>query len=85
MALATRPSARNDGREFVSTPRYFNRTPFVFGKTSFDALCSDLDAFRISEAVSASAAVPLAFAHQCCRPLRAGTPPRSSLAGARAK
>jgi NTE family protein len=49
-------------RVWINASDIFNRTPFVFGKTSFDALCSDLSAFRISEAVSASAAVPLAFA-----------------------
>ncbi|MGC1558607.1 MAG: patatin-like phospholipase family protein [Bradyrhizobium sp.] len=49
-------------RVWINASDIFNRTPFVFGKTSFDALCSDLNAFRISEAVSASAAVPLAFA-----------------------
>jgi NTE family protein len=32
------------------------------GRTSFDALCSDIRSYRIAEAVAASAAVPLAFA-----------------------
>ncbi len=34
----------------------------MFGKTAFDAMCSDLLSYKISEAVAASAAVPLAFA-----------------------
>ena len=34
----------------------------MFGKTAFDALCSDIRSYRIAEAVAASAAVPLAFA-----------------------
>lgn len=49
-------------RVWINASDIYNRTPFVFGKTAFDALCSDIRPYRIAEAVSASAAVPLAFA-----------------------
>jgi len=49
-------------RVWINASDIYNRTPFVFGKTSFDALCSDIRAYRVAEAVAASAAVPLAFA-----------------------
>lgn len=49
-------------RVWINASDIYNRTPFVFGKTSFDALCSDIRSYRVSEAVAASAAVPLAFA-----------------------
>lgn len=49
-------------RVWINAADIYNRTPFVFGKTTFDALCSDIRKYRISEAVAASAAVPLAFA-----------------------
>lgn len=47
---------------WVNASDIYNRTPFVFNKTTFAALCSDLGAFPLSEAVAASAAVPLVFA-----------------------
>ncbi|WP_082078584.1 patatin-like phospholipase family protein [Bradyrhizobium sp. LTSP849] len=49
-------------RVWINASDIYNRTPFVFGKTTFDALCSDIRSYRIAEAVAASAAVPLAFA-----------------------
>jgi NTE family protein len=49
-------------RVWINASDIYNRTPFVFGKTAFDALCSDISSYRIAEAVAASAAVPLAFA-----------------------
>lgn len=39
-----------------------NQTPFLFSPETFDALCSDLSEFPISDAVAASAAFPLVFA-----------------------
>jgi NTE family protein len=45
-------------RVWINASDIYNRTPFVFGKTAFDALCSDIRSYR----VAASAAVPLAFA-----------------------
>jgi NTE family protein len=47
---------------WINASDIYNRTPFVFGKTAFDALCSDIRPYRVAEAVAASAAVPLAFA-----------------------
>ena len=49
-------------RVWINASDIYNRTPFVFGRTAFDALCSDIRSYRIAEAVAASAAVPLAFA-----------------------
>ncbi|MGH6712883.1 MAG: patatin-like phospholipase family protein [Bradyrhizobium sp.] len=49
-------------RVWINASDIYNRTPFVFGKTNFDALCSDIRSYRVAEAVAASAAVPLAFA-----------------------
>jgi NTE family protein len=49
-------------RVWINASDIYNRTPFVFGKTAFDALCSDIRAYRVAEAVAASAAVPLVFA-----------------------
>ncbi len=39
----------------------YNRTPFVFSPVTFEALCSDPRKYPISQAVAASAAVPVAF------------------------
>jgi NTE family protein len=47
---------------WINASDIYNRTPFVFNKTTFAALCSDLGTFPLSEAVAASAAVPLVFA-----------------------
>ena len=49
-------------RVWINASDIYNRTPFVYGKTSFDALCSDIRSYRVAEAVAASAAVPLVFA-----------------------
>ncbi|MEQ8492069.1 Patatin-like phospholipase [Marinovum algicola] len=38
-----------------------NKVTFLFSPETFDALCSDLDSFPISDAVAASAAFPLVF------------------------
>ena len=61
---ATFASFRDERRPriWINASDIYNRTPFVFGKTAFDALCSDIRSYRLSEAVAASAAVPLAFA-----------------------
>jgi NTE family protein len=47
---------------WVNASDIYNGTPFVFDQQTFDALCSDLSKLPISEAVAASAAVPIAFA-----------------------
>lgn len=47
---------------WITASDIYNRTPFHFTDDTFDALCSDLDKIRLADAVSASAAVPVAFA-----------------------
>jgi NTE family protein len=61
---ATFAEFRSDRRPriWINASDIYNRTPFVFGKTAFDAMCSDLLSYKISEAVAASAAVPVLFA-----------------------
>ena len=49
-------------RIWINASDIYNRTPFVFGNVAFDAMCSDLMSYPISEAVAASAAVPVVFA-----------------------
>ncbi len=49
-------------RIWINASDIYNRTPFVFGSAAFDAMCSDLMSYPISEAVAASAAVPVLFA-----------------------
>ncbi len=49
-------------RVWINATDIYNRTPFVFGKTAFSAICSDLSQYPIAGAVAASAAVPVAFA-----------------------
>ncbi|MEM0900090.1 MAG: patatin-like phospholipase family protein [Pseudomonadota bacterium] len=46
---------------WISAADIFNRLPFTFEQETFRALCSDLDALPIAEAVAASAAVPVVF------------------------
>ncbi len=61
---ATFKSLLRQRRPFVwiNASDIYNRTPFVFGRVLFSALCSDLSAYPISMAVAASAAVPVIFA-----------------------
>ncbi len=47
---------------WINASDIYNRTPFVFGRVIFGALCSDLANYPISLAVAASAAVPVVFA-----------------------
>ena len=47
---------------WINASDIYNRTPFVFGRVMFGALCSDLSNYPISMAVAASAAVPVVFA-----------------------
>lgn len=49
-------------RIWINASDIYNRTPFVFGATAFAAICSDLSVYPLSNAVAASAAVPIAFA-----------------------
>jgi NTE family protein len=47
---------------WINASDIYNRTPFVFDRTTFGALCSDLTTYPVSQAVAASAAVPVIFA-----------------------
>ena len=48
-------------RIWINATDIYNGTPFVFGKTAFSAICSNLADYPIASAVAASSAVPLAF------------------------
>lgn len=54
--------ARSQIKTWINATDMANNTPFLFSPETFDALCSDLSALPISEAVAASAAFPLVFA-----------------------
>ncbi|WP_213774923.1 patatin-like phospholipase family protein [Bradyrhizobium sp. dw_78] len=47
---------------WINASDIYNRTPFVFDATTFNAMCSDLWTYPLANAVAASAAVPVAFA-----------------------
>jgi predicted acylesterase/phospholipase RssA len=49
-------------RIWINATDIYNRTPFVFGKTAFSVICSNLAAYPVAAAVAASAAVPVAIA-----------------------
>jgi predicted acylesterase/phospholipase RssA len=49
-------------RVWINASDIYNHVPFVFGQTAFAAICSDLSTYAVSNAVAASAAVPIAFA-----------------------
>lgn len=61
---ATYRDVFNRGRPklLINASDIYNRTPFVYNQETFAALCSDLSKYPLSEAVAASAAVPLVFA-----------------------
>jgi len=48
-------------RVWINASDIYSRTPFVFGRVTFGALCSDLSSYPVSLAVAASAAVPVVF------------------------
>lgn len=52
----------------------YNRMPFTFDASGFADLCSDIESYPLSLAVSASAAVPLAFAPVVLRNYSTGCP-----------
>jgi NTE family protein len=60
---ATLADLYQSGRPIVwlNASDLYNRTPFLFSPVTFEALCSDPRRYPISEAVAASAAVPVAF------------------------
>ncbi len=47
---------------WINASDIYSRTPFVFDRGTFSALCSNLADYPISQAVAASAAVPVIFA-----------------------
>jgi NTE family protein len=47
---------------WINASDIFNRTTFIYNSVNFGALCSDLRRYPLSEAVAASAALPLVFA-----------------------
>jgi NTE family protein len=59
---------------WINASDIYNRTPFVFGRTAFGALCSDLASFPLSLAVAASAAVPVVFAPVVIKNYTGGCP-----------
>jgi NTE family protein len=61
-------------RVWINASDIYNRTPFVFSRTTFGALCSDLASFPISLAVGASAAVPVVFAPVVIQNFTGGCP-----------
>lgn len=52
---------------WITASDIYNNTPFLFTEDTFAALCSDINRLKISEAVGASAAVPIAFAPMVLR------------------
>lgn len=54
--------ARSRIKTWINATDMGNSTPFLFSPETFDALCSDLSRYPLSEAVAASAAFPLVFA-----------------------
>ena len=52
---------RSNVLTWINATDMANNVPFLFSPETFDALCSDLSTVRLSEAVAASAAVPLVF------------------------
>ena len=46
---------------WINASDLYNRTPFLFSPLTFAALCSDIGRYPLSQAVAASAAVPVAF------------------------
>ena len=54
-------SATQRPRVSINASDIYNRTPFLFGRGAFGALCSDFSTYPVSLAVAASAAVPVFF------------------------
>lgn len=51
----------NHPRVIINAADLYNSTPFAFAAPYFDAICSDLGAVRIADAVAASMSVPAVF------------------------
>lgn len=52
---------RSKIQTWINATDVANKVTFLFSPETFDALCSDLDTFPLSDAVAASAAFPLVF------------------------
>lgn len=52
---------RDHPRVYIYASDIYNSEPFVFSRSSFEALCSDYESYPVSQAVAASAAVPFVF------------------------
>jgi NTE family protein len=59
---------------WINASDIYNRTPFVFDRGTFGALCSDLSTYPVSQAVAASAAVPVIFAPVVIQNFTGGCP-----------
>src|SRR6202000_886050 len=59
---------------WINASDIYNRTPFVFDRATFGALCSDLSNYPVSQAVAASAAVPIIFAPVVIQNFTGGCP-----------
>jgi NTE family protein len=46
----------------INASDVYNRVPFIFNNTTFNAICSNLDSYPLASAVAASAAMPVVFA-----------------------
>lgn len=69
-------------RLLIHATDLYNRTPFIFDRASFAAICSNYDDYPLAYAVAASAAVPVAFAPITLRNYRAACPAGSDVASA---
>lgn len=47
---------------WINASDIYGKTPFIFEPVTFAAICSDYESYPLSEAVAASAAVPIVFA-----------------------
>lgn len=52
---------RDHPRVYIYASDIYNSEPFVFSRSTFEALCSDYASYPVSQAVAASAAVPFVF------------------------
>jgi NTE family protein len=59
---------------WINASDIYSRTPFVFDRTTFGAMCSDLSTYPVSQAVAASAAVPVIFAPVVMQNFTGGCP-----------
>ena len=61
---ATLKDLQRPGRPvvWINASDIYGKTPFIFEPVTFSAICSDFESYPLSEAVAASAAVPIVFA-----------------------